>query len=117
VHLPKAVALKLLSKAFEQSKTSSTFVMISGTVATKCGKSLYPFNFCFLLNFVFFFFLIFFLFHIYFSGFSLFLLFCANLFSCLFLNLIRFGFVPFENLAFYFCERAHIFHTHAISFC
>jgi hypothetical protein len=102
VHLPKTVALKLLSKAFEQSRTSSASVVISGTVATKCEKSLYPLNFCFLLNFVFFFFLVFFLFHIYFSGFNLFLLFCLYLFSCLFLNLIRFGF--FENLAFYFCE-------------
>jgi hypothetical protein len=38
VHLPKRVALKLLWRAFEQSKSSSAFVEVSGTEATECGK-------------------------------------------------------------------------------
>ena len=59
MHLPKIVALKLLSKAFEKSRSSSASIEISGIEATKCSKSLYPFNFCFLLNFLCVFFLLF----------------------------------------------------------
>jgi hypothetical protein len=50
VHLPKIVALMLLSKAFEQSNSSSAFVEISGIEALS-AVSLYPFNF--LLSFEF----------------------------------------------------------------
>jgi hypothetical protein len=63
--------------------SSSTYVEISGTEATKCGTCLYPFNFCVPLNYVSLLFSVFLSLHSYFSGLSLFLLICLN-----------FGFVP-----------------------
>jgi hypothetical protein len=73
VHLPNTIALTLLSEAFEQSKSSSAFVEISGTEATEYGKCLYLFDFCVPLNFVFFLFC-----------FVLFLFLFVCLFVCLF---------------------------------
>jgi hypothetical protein len=57
----------LLLNAFEQDKSLSTSVEISGTKVTECSTCLYPSNFCVPLKF----------------GLSLFLLIC-----------LKFGFVP-----------------------
>jgi hypothetical protein len=76
----------LLLNAFEQDKSLSTSVEISGTKVTECSTCLYPSNFCVPLKF----------------GLSLFLLIC-----------LKFGFVPLKkkrSVAFCLCEcvRSHI---------